>query len=158
MLAPCEREADIGMRGSRNRGRGKGIRTLMVWPAADVAPYQCFRRSPSGKTAKTEIKISTFEAGMCMKTNKSRTKCPEKFGHLRLSFGHFRLTDTNFTEIRGEFTVKRRNFPTKSPAVGSLACGLKGGAIGLMGQSPAPTVLWESSIFSGRFGAFRCGS
>jgi hypothetical protein len=47
---------------------------------------------------------------MCMKTNKSMTKCPDKIGHLRLRFGHFRLTDTNFAEIRGEFTVKRRQY------------------------------------------------
>jgi hypothetical protein len=29
---------------------------------------------------------------MCMKTNKSMTKCLEKVGHFCLSFGHFRLT------------------------------------------------------------------
>ena len=43
-----------------------------------------------------------------MKTNKTKTICPDKIRHLCLRFGHFRLTDTNFAEIRGEFTVKRR--------------------------------------------------
>ena len=55
---------------------------------------------------KKEIKKNTFEAGMCMKTNKYTTKCPEKIGHLCLRFGHLRLTDTNFAEIRGEFTLR----------------------------------------------------
>jgi hypothetical protein len=41
--------------------------------APDVAPYQRFREGPRGKTAKKEIKINTFKAGMCMKTNKYRT-------------------------------------------------------------------------------------
>ena len=40
-----------------------------------------------------------------MKTNKSQTQCPKKFGHLCISFGHFRLTGTNFAEIRGEYTT-----------------------------------------------------
>ena len=83
--------------------------------AADVAPCQCLREGPAGKTGKQKNKKSTFKAGMCMKTNKTRTKCPEKVGHLRLRFGHFRLTDMNFAEIRGEFTVSRRKY---------RACGL----------------------------------
>ena len=77
-----------------------------------VPPYQCIREGPAEDTAKKDFKIYTFEASMCMKTNKSWTKCPKRFGHLRLSFGHFGITDTNFAEIRGEFTMKRRNLPT----------------------------------------------
>jgi len=50
------------------------------------------REGPAGKTGKQKNKILTFEAGMCMKTNKPMTKCPKRFGHLRLSFGHFRLS------------------------------------------------------------------
>src|SRR5208283_6169904 len=46
---------------------------------------------------------------MCMKTNKTWTKCPKKVGHFRLSFGHSRLTDTNFAEIGGEFMVGYNN-------------------------------------------------
>jgi hypothetical protein len=55
------------------------------------------------------LKIFTFEAGMCMKTNKVMTKFPKKVGHLLLSFGHFRLTDTNFAEIWGELTLAYNN-------------------------------------------------
>jgi len=76
-----------------------------------VPPYQGFRQCPEGDTAKEILKIFTFKAGMCMKTNKTMTKCPKRNGRFRLSFGHFRQTDTNFAEIRGEFTMKRRNLP-----------------------------------------------
>jgi hypothetical protein len=51
-----------------------------------------------GDLQKKDFKINTSEAGMCMKTNKSRTKCLEKVGHLCLRFGHLRRTDTNFAE------------------------------------------------------------
>src|SRR5271165_3392065 len=87
------------------------IRGVVSGDGEHVPPYQCFRECPGGNTAKKDFKIYTFEAGMCMKTNKSKTKCPKRFGHLRLSFGHFRLTDTNFAEFRGEITLKRRNLP-----------------------------------------------
>jgi hypothetical protein len=76
----------------------------------DVPPYQCFREGPAGNTAKKDVNKNAFEAGICMKTNKSMTKCLEKIGHLCLRFGHFRLTDANFAEIRREFTVKRRQY------------------------------------------------
>ncbi len=33
-----------------------------------------------------------------MKTNKRRTQCPEKIGHLCLRFGHFCLTEASFAE------------------------------------------------------------
>lgn len=35
---------------------------------------------------------------MSMKTNKRRTQCPEKIGHLCLRFGHFCLTEASFAE------------------------------------------------------------
>src|SRR5271166_5886625 len=62
-----------------------------------------------GILEKEILKIYTFKAGMCMKTNKNMTKCPKSNGHFRLSFGHFRQTDTNFAEIRGEYTVEYNN-------------------------------------------------
>jgi DNA-binding NarL/FixJ family response regulator len=68
---------------------------------------------PSGKSGrgywKKRFKKNTFEAGMYMKTNKARTKCPQKVGHLRLRFGHFRQTNTDFAEISGGFAMKRQN-------------------------------------------------
>ena len=41
--------------------------------ALGVAPYQCLREGPAGETAKEDLKIFTFKAGMCMKTNNSLT-------------------------------------------------------------------------------------
>src|SRR5208283_4697493 len=67
----------------------------------------------AGILRKKILKIYTFEAGMCMKTNKIMTKCPKKVGHFCLSFGHFRLTDTNSAEFRREFTVKRGKCRTR---------------------------------------------
>jgi len=93
----------------------------------DVPPYQRLREGPAGNTGKQKNKKSTFKAGMCMKTNKTRTKCPEKIRHFCLSFGHFRLTDLNFAEIRGELSMKRRNLLTKSLLASSLASGFDGG-------------------------------
>jgi hypothetical protein len=46
--------------------------------APDVVPYQYLREGPAGETAKRDLKKYTFKAGMCMKTNKYRTQCPEK--------------------------------------------------------------------------------
>ena len=91
------------MKGSVNQG----FITLLMFlnkrlrSSPDVAPYQRLREGPAGNTAKQKYKKSTFKAGMCMKTNKTRTKCPEKIRHFCLSFGHFRLTDTNFAEKCG---------------------------------------------------------
>ncbi len=95
--------------GSRQRSSGLHSQKYTDSPVirGNVLPYQCFRGGPSGDTAKIDLKINTFEAGMCMKTNKIMTKCPKKVGHFRLSIGHFGLTDTNFAEIRGGFTTKR---------------------------------------------------
>ena len=73
--------------------------------APDVPPYQDFREGPAGKPGKIEIKINTFEAGMCMKTNKSMTKCLKRNGHFRLRFGHLRLTDTIFAGYSGLVTA-----------------------------------------------------
>jgi hypothetical protein len=69
-----------------------------------------FGKVRRGTLQEKNLNKNTLEAGIYMKTNKSRTKCPEKIGHLCLRFGHFCLTDTNFAEIRGEFTVKRRQY------------------------------------------------
>jgi hypothetical protein len=69
--------------------------------APDVASYQCLREGPAGETAKKDLRKYTFKAGMCMKTNKTTTKCPKRNGH-------FRLADTNFAEICGEFATNRR--------------------------------------------------
>ena len=63
-----------------------------------VPSYQCFREDPTGGTAKKQIKKNTFKAGMCMKTNESKTKCPKKFGHLSLN-------NTNFAEKNGLVTT-----------------------------------------------------
>ena len=51
---------------------------MSVGPEPDVPPYQCFREGPAGNNAKKDVKKNTFEASMCMKTNKYRTKCPGK--------------------------------------------------------------------------------
>jgi len=75
-----------------------------------------FGKVRRGTLQEIYFKRNTFEAGICMKINKSMTKCPETIGHLCIRFGHFRLTDTNFSGTRGEFTVKRRQ---------CRACGLR---------------------------------
>jgi hypothetical protein len=59
----------------------------------DMPPHQCPRESPAGDTGRN-LKISTFEAGMYMKTSKTLTKYPKKVGHFRLGFGHLRLIGT----------------------------------------------------------------
>jgi hypothetical protein len=68
---------------------------------------------------------------MCMKTNKTTTKCPKRNGHFRLSFGHFRQTDTNFTEFRGEFTVATIHIDLERP---TRTCG---NAVLTIHQSPS---------------------
>ena len=115
----CPRVRDGGL---RRRGRGMGKWSAQGFNcqerprlSPDVPPYQRFREGQVGIRQKMILKIFTFEAGMCMKTNKTRTKCPEQIGHSCLSFGHFRLTDTNLAEIRGEFTMKRRNIRGSRP-------------------------------------------
>ena len=65
---------------------------------------KAFGKVRRGILQKKILKKNTFEAGICMKTNNSMTKCPEQIGHLCLRFGHFCLTDTNYAEIRCEFT------------------------------------------------------
>jgi hypothetical protein len=47
----------------------------------------------------------TNEAGMCMKTNKTWTKCTKKVGHLSLTFGHLGQSDTDFAENRSFFVL-----------------------------------------------------
>jgi hypothetical protein len=69
--------------------------------AADVARYQCFREGPAGNTAKKDVNKIAFEAGMCMKTNKSQTKC---LGKSRTFMSKIRT----FASNRHEFCRKRR--------------------------------------------------
>jgi hypothetical protein len=54
-----------------------------------------------GELEKRDFKNNTFKAGMYMKTNKPRSRCPEKIRHLRLSFGHFRQTGGNLAGKSG---------------------------------------------------------
>src|SRR5271157_1068767 len=54
-------------------------------------------QGPARGTPEKRKKI-TSEAGMCIKTNKTKTKCLGKVGHLR-------LTDTNFAEKSGFVTT-----------------------------------------------------
>jgi hypothetical protein len=61
-----------------------------------VSPY--ILEGSTGDTTKKDFKKYTFKAGMCMKTNKTRTKCPKKVGHLR-------QTDTRFAENRALVTT-----------------------------------------------------
>ena len=105
----CPRVRDGGL---RRRGRGWGIRVLKGSTAKKDLDFRRMCRlinAFGGNTAKKNLKIFTFKAGMCMKTNKTMTKCPKKVGRFCLSFGHFRLTNTNFAEIRGESTVAYNN-------------------------------------------------
>jgi hypothetical protein len=92
-----------------------GIRALKDSPAMKDFNFRrmcrlinAFGKVRRGILQEKDFEKNTFEAGICLKTNKSMTICPEKIGHLCLRFGHFRLTDTNFAEIQCEFTVKRR--------------------------------------------------
>jgi len=78
---------------------------------AGCAALSMLSEGPAGTLEKKILKQNTFEAGICMKTNKSMTKCPTQSGHLCLRFGHFCLTETNFAEIRGEFAVAINNPP-----------------------------------------------
>ncbi len=94
--------------------------------APDVPPYQCFREGPGGNTAKKDVKKSTFEAGMCMKTNKSRTKCPEKSRTFMSKIRTFASNRHEFCRNSGEFTVKRRHFLTQSLAAGKVRCRVPG--------------------------------
>jgi hypothetical protein len=43
----------------------------------DVPPYQRFREGQGGDPAKKDVRKKTLEAGMCMKTSKYLTNCPE---------------------------------------------------------------------------------
>jgi hypothetical protein len=54
----------------------------------NVASYQCFREGPGGNSAKKEIKLSTFKAGMYMKTKDNMTICPEKRRKFCVSAGY----------------------------------------------------------------------
>jgi hypothetical protein len=85
-----------------------GIRALKDSPALKDLNFRrmcrlinAFGRVRRGILQEKNLKQNTFEAGICMKTNKSMTKCPEKTGHLCLRFGHFRLTNASFAEIYG---------------------------------------------------------
>jgi hypothetical protein len=57
-----------------------------------------FGKVRRGILQEKDFNKNTCEAGICMKTNKLMTKCPEKIGHLCIRFGHFRLTDRSFAE------------------------------------------------------------
>ena len=60
---------------------------------------------------------TTNEAGMCMKTKKRRTMCPERVGHLCTRFAHFIQTEPYFAEISGIFVgfpARRTNFSVPS--------------------------------------------
>ncbi len=60
---------------------------------------------------------TTNEAGMCMKTKKRRTMCPERVGHLCTRFAHFIQTEPYFAEISGIFVgfpARRTNLSVPS--------------------------------------------
>jgi hypothetical protein len=113
----------------------------------DVAPHLCPREGPSGDPAKANLKIFTFKAGMCMKTNKTMTKCPKRNGRFRLSFGHFRQTDTNSAEFRGEFTVAYNNMGVNGLTIGVVA--------GLASHRSAPAILAKFLLPGPRHGVHR---
>jgi hypothetical protein len=77
-----------------------------------------------GKLQEKNLNKNTFEAGMCMETNKSMTKWLEKVGHFCLSFGHFRLTNTNSAEFWGEFTVAYNNPHERNSHTGRVVWGV----------------------------------
>jgi hypothetical protein len=108
----CPDTVGLGM-GFETPWAGKGelecTRVYLQRMASTFAGCPALSMLSAGILRKENLKIITFEAGMCMKTNKTMTKCPEKSGYFCLSFGHFRLTNTNFAEIRGEFTVAYNN-------------------------------------------------
>ena|SRR5271157_2543577 len=94
----------------------KNLDFRRMWPLINA--FGKVRQGIQGEN----LKIFTFEAGMCMKTNKTMTKCPKKIGHFCLSFGHFRRTDTNFAEIRGESTVAYYNPHGHESSNGHAGC------------------------------------
>ena len=57
--------------------------------ALDIAPYQYIREDRGGDAARKRCYKSTFEAVMYMKTNKSLTKCPEKYRTFMYKFRTF---------------------------------------------------------------------
>jgi hypothetical protein len=67
----------------------------------DVAPYQCLRGGLAGNNGEKDVTKNTFEAGMCLKTNKYLTKCPIKIR-------------TFMSKIR-TFSSNRHDFCRKKP-------------------------------------------
>jgi hypothetical protein len=54
---------------------------------ATVSPY--ILEGSTRNTARKDFKKDTFKAGMCMKTNKTWTKCPEKSRTFTANRPHF---------------------------------------------------------------------
>jgi hypothetical protein len=69
-----------------------------------VKTRNAFEKVRQGVHSRKKKKI-TNEPGMSMKTNKTKTKCLEKVGHLSLRFGHLRQTDTSYAENSGLATA-----------------------------------------------------
>jgi hypothetical protein len=67
-------------------------------PEAGVPPAVAHFRQNGPKK---DVTKNTIEAGISMKTNKSRARCPKKIGHLCISFGHFCLAEGHFAENCG---------------------------------------------------------
>src|SRR5271157_129231 len=59
------------------------------------------QRGKRGAGGAGKKKLITIEAGICMKTNKTTTICPEKKGHFCITKRHFMQRHTSFAEIGG---------------------------------------------------------
>ena len=75
--------------------------------AGEVPGSRRREKCGGGSRGKKRCLLSRFEAGMCMKTNKTTTICPEKNRHFCITKRHFMQRHTYFAEIGGFFVTLR---------------------------------------------------
>jgi hypothetical protein len=94
---------DTGLRGLTRRNQlsagnvdALGAKLCWRWGRMLVAHYQRLMGSERGGTAKKDVNKKTFEAGMCMKTNKIKTECPKKSRTFTSKFRTFTSNQHDF--------------------------------------------------------------